>query len=185
MVCIDLNFVLGYGFTFLAGEANVRGADRFFAAHALSSIADFSPMCSPLPGRSPHQTIQMSRSIPLHGLCPTDLPRKPTRHSGVPTSAASETLPHGNPRTSLQEHTGRCQRKTRLANLCRLGSGAHHPRPKTLCPGRLRCRTEPHGVRARCHHHRPVLVSVSLGPISSNQGSRQNAHAVEFTRQHP
>ena len=49
----------------------------------------------------------------------------------------------------------------------------------------LWCRSERYGLRARCQHHRPVPVGVSVGPVSLDQGGHQAAHTLGPARQHP
>ena len=60
-----------------------------------------------------------------------------------------------------------------------------HARPRALRGRQLRRRIGPDGLRARCHDHRFVLGTFSLGRVSQAQRSGQTAHTARPARQHP
>jgi hypothetical protein len=117
--------------------------------------------------------------------CPADFPREPARHRRLPAFAGPAALSPGHSRHGVAQHSGRCQRKPRLAYLCRLrhrpdraGAGALRPRGSGTGPGQ-------HGVRPRLHHHRSLHDVVSLGALQVGPARRQAAYAARSARLHP
>src|SRR5664280_2505438 len=161
------------------GQAGVR------ADHGASATDDVSSLRSALRGRTQSQNVFLPRSVSLHGVRAAYLSRKPARHRSLPGSTSGQALSHGHPQQRSPQHLGQCERGARLARLCRLGPVAHWNRPSSLCRGAVWRRSERYGLRARCQHHRPVPVGVSVGPVSLDQGGHQAAHALGPTRQHP
>ena len=77
--------------------------------------------------------LLLPRSIPLHGLRPTDVPREPARHRDVPPVARAQALPCRLPWADRPEHACRCESGAGLANLCRFRSGIDQPCSGPLC----------------------------------------------------
>ena len=69
----------------------------------------------------------------------------------------------------MNHYTSRCRRSARLASLCRVFPDAHWNRPSSACLGAVWHRSERHGLRAGCQHHRPVLSVFPWAPFRSTK----------------
>ena len=167
------------------GEADARGEVDLCAVDGFPAEAGFQRVCESLSRQLSHAGVLLPRPIPRHGVRAVDLSREPAGHRDMPQRCAVEVVPRRLSWPGFQEHLERCQQAPRLAHLGRLRAGAHSSRPGLVRPGRFR-----RGAEARClcpglHDHRSVLGPVSLGAISSAQGSREAAHADRPAWQHP
>ncbi len=127
----------------------------------------------------------MPRSISLHGFCSVDLPRKLARHRSLSKSTKQQTLPYGHTDQSSPQHISRCQRKTRLADLCRFCSVSNTDCSRTLCRRSSWSRTRQHRLCTRCHDHRPLPVGLPLGSLSKNQRGYQTTYFTRSVGQYP
>lgn len=158
---------------------------------------DFRPadgLCHPLRVSEMRRTLRrqpqgdqffLLGSIPLHGLRPAHVPRKPARHSSLPSGGSIEVIPSGHPREGLPQYPRPCQSEQGLANLRRFCSCSHRQSQKTLCPGFLRCRTGSDGVCTGFNHNQSVPGTVPLGGIPQAQGRGEAPHASGSSREHP
>ena len=115
-------------------------------------------------------------AVSSHGFCTTDLARESARHRSDSWSQLEQAVRHGISPQRSPLHLGRCQRVARLANLVRLGCSSDPARSQALSGRGLGTRSQEHGLRIGCHHHRSVSEPVRLGAVSQSQGSRQVAH---------
>src|SRR5271157_575500 len=120
--------------------------------------------------------LLMLESVSLHGICSTDLPGKPERHSGLSTGNPAQTLSHGHTRKSFPKYAGQCESGAGLANLRRFRSSPDQQGQETLCRRELRDRTGTNSIRPGFHHHRSVFVSFPLGHFSKEQGRYQASY---------
>jgi hypothetical protein len=117
-------------------------------------------------------------AVSSHGFCTTDLAIEPAKHRSDFFSQLEQAVRHGISPQRSPLHLGRCQRVARLANQVRLGCDSDSVSSQTLSGRRLGARSQEHGLRIGCHHHRSVSVSVRLDAVSQSQGSREVAHLV-------
>jgi hypothetical protein len=96
------------------GQTGVRASHTAFAADHVSPLRDA------LWRSAQGQELFLSRPIPLHGIRSTDLSRQFARHRSLPARATEQALPHGHQEPGFAQHSGRCQRESRLAHLCGL-----------------------------------------------------------------
>ena len=89
---------------------------RILPVDQLPSGSRIPPLRKPLRRGSQMARLFLLGSVPLHGVRPADLPRKPARHRSVPAFARRQALPHGIPLPGGALHTGRRQRVARLAD---------------------------------------------------------------------
>ena len=159
--------------------------------YVFSQLIDFLPKTRVRPLRrslswqSTDSQLLLFRSISLHGLRSTDLSREPARHRNLPPRPSKETLPRGLSRRHRSEHSRRCQRTPRLADLRGLRSGLDRSGAATV-PGRwLRRSTQAYRLRVGFHDHRSLLDAVPLGSIPTPQGRDQTSHAHRPARKYP
>src|SRR4249920_258477 len=169
----------------LAGGIDELGQTGVRASHAAFAADHVSPLRRALWRSAQGQELFLSRPIPLHGVRSTDLSRQFARHRSVPARTSGQAVPHGHQEPGFAQHSGRCQRESRLAHLRRLCPVAHCHRPSPLCRRALWRRPQRYGLCSGCQHHRPVPVGISLGSVSLDQGGHQVAHALGPARQHP
>ena len=169
----------------LVGGTHEFGQVGVCANHAAFAIDHVSPLCGALWRRAQGQEFFLPGSLSLHGFCSTDLSRKFARHRSVPACASGQAVPHGHQEPGVAQYSGRCQREPRLAHLRRLCPVAHRHCPSSLCRRIVWRRSQRHGLRSGCQHHRPVSVGLSLGSVSLDQGGYQVAHALGPAWQHP
>ena len=158
---------------------------RILPVDQLPSGSRIPPLRKPLRWGSPMARLLLLGSVPLDGVRPADLPRKPARHRSVPAFARRQALPHGIPLPGGALHTGRRQRVARLADLCRFRPGLDSHRAALVRPRSDRPGSRSKSLRSGLDHHRPVPLAVPLGQVPPAQGCREDAHAVGPARQHP
>jgi hypothetical protein len=95
----------------------VLGKNYFFASYRADPSAAIPPVRGALSRQLQGQNVFVLGSVFVHGFCPTDLSREPTRHRRLSECALRSTLPLRFPQPRLSQHVGRCQRSARLAHL--------------------------------------------------------------------
>src|SRR5688572_8094441 len=184
---LDLNYALSIcnpARNLLVGGIDEPGQTGFRASHAALAADNVSSLRGALRWRAQGQDLLLPRPISLDGVRAIDLSREFARYRSVPESPRKKALPHGYQEPGIAQHTGRCQRESRLAHLRRLCPVAHGDRPPSLCRGTFWSRFERDGLRPRCQYHRPVPVGVLLGAVSLDQSGHQAAHALGSARQY-
>src|SRR2546421_6361574 len=71
-------------------QTGVRAGDGASASDHLPAV------CGPLSGRAQGQILLLSGSIPVHGICATDLSRKPARSRSLSAGSTLQALPSWN-----------------------------------------------------------------------------------------
>src|SRR3972149_8000032 len=181
----DLNSFSGYDVPFKQGAHHEYRQNDFFSTHGLHAMVRISKMCRTIFGQLQKQNVFLPRSIPLHGLCSINIPRKFARYRSLFTIHEQQTLSHGYSRQSQSNDSGQSQRESRLAYLCRFCANLN-----SFCQGlvfkrRLWFRSQRNGLCFRRYDHRFMFISVSVGQIPNDQSRNQNAYASGFTRTHP
>src|SRR3990167_5745560 len=166
------------------GAAYVFGKNYFLSGHGPSAFLSFSSLCQKISGRSQNTKFFLSRSVSHNGLCPTDLSGKSPRYRSLSSCPKNKTLSHGHSRQHCQKHSGRCQRQSRLENLCRLCPSPDPSCQTSVSRRQFWSRTRPNCLCPRCHHYRSLPFPFSMGPIPQKKGSHQIAHSFGSTRIH-
>ncbi len=165
----------------------VHGQSRLFSSHGTFTMAYISSLCSTLSRRPQDSILFLSRSVSMHGICPVNLPRKPTRYRGLLTCSTQQVVSHGHSRRHLPKHPVECQQSQRLAHLCRFRSVFNTDRTQALCERGYWRRTRQHGLRSRCDHHRSLPIRcfpgrTSVPPRPQSSCTRYWIYAVLFRR---
>jgi hypothetical protein len=94
-------------------SANVHGQACLLSTYGSSTPIHFQALRTTLPRRPVYQAVPVHGSVSLHGLCATDLPRKPPRYRDLPSSSQKQIAPHGHSEahTLKNERRFQCQRK--------------------------------------------------------------------------
>ena len=183
MSVTDFNVLETSGFFpgcfYVYGQAGVRATD------GAPAVAHVSTVRGEIRGDIPYAHVLAPRSVSVHGVRATHLPRKPARHRDLLARAVEQALPPGHSQRDRPQHAGRRQREPRLAHLSGFRVCAHPHRPPTLCRGRVRGGVEADGVCAGLHHHRSVPGIVPVGAIPQEEGRSQTAHPARPARQYP
>src|ERR1039458_10123800 len=157
---------------------------RFFAVDAPSSSDDVPSLRGALCRGAQGQKLLLSRSVLLHGLRATDVPRESAGYRVESSGTVREALSSGDSRGCFSQHARQCQCDPRLAHLRELRRAIDRHRTRLVCRGTLRRGPGRDGLRARCHDHRSVFVGLSVGAVSIGQSGRQTAHAAGSARQY-
>src|SRR6185503_9551038 len=155
----------------------------FYATDGLSSDQIFSPLRATLRRRFQGKEFFLLGSVPVHGLRPAYLSRKPARYRSMPAGATAQALSSWDSRSDLAQHLGPCELRARLAHLRRLRPSADYPRSGTLSERLFRRRVGPDGLRARCHHDRFVPGTFPLGRVPQSQRSGETPYPARPARQ--
>lgn len=186
MAVIDLKIHLSYPPGSLQEEiADVHRQTHFFSDNGLSSYPYLPTLCSKIPRQPQDQIVHLSRSIPLYGICPTNLSRKSQGYRSVSSRTTEQTLSHGHSEQCVSKHIGPRQQSTRLAHLRGLCSIPYQYSPQAGRKRRFWCRTRSDSLRTRCHNHRSLFISVPLGQISQHQSCHQTSYTSGFTGPYP
>src|SRR3972149_44203 len=167
------------------GMTYVLRIARFRSVDGLSPPARIYQVCQTLPRRLSHQQFFLPRSISLHGIRATDLPRKSPRHRNLLAGLAAKTVSRWIPQHGRSQYACQCQSATRLADLRRLCSSIDRSCEEVVPTRRHRFRVRANRLRLRFHHHRSLFVVVSVGQVSPSQGCGQTAYLDRFTGQYP
>ena len=184
---IDLNETHGLGHSpvILQGTmADELWQNHLLASDRISANAHLSQVRGAVQWQPEGSNLHLFGSVPLYGLCATHLSRKSTRHRSLSSSPTIQAIPHGYSRPGVSKHIGRCQRKQRLANLCRFCPIPDSHRQEAVPERRVRRRPSANGVRPRLHYHRLMTVGISLGQIPQNQKRGKAPHPIGSTRKH-
>ena len=181
---VDLKLAKNGPSKFSEGCDHEHRQDTVCPVDGFSAVVDIQPIRHALRRRQGRSHHELRRTVSGHGLCPTHLSGKLARHRGQSFGAVVQAVPHGISRADTAFDAGRCQRIARLAHLCRVRHPSDCPGKKTPGQRRLGARTVEHGVRPGLDDDRSVLVGLSVGALSNNQGGGQDAHAARFARQH-
>src|SRR3990172_301248 len=163
-------------------QYQLRRCQDEFGENGLRSIAATSaairvqPVRSSILRQSQNQELFLSRSVSLHGLRSTDLPRKSTRHCNVPQFPQGETLSHGIPREARQVNAGRRERTSGLPHLSGLRLCAHQHGQQTLSKRRSWSGSETGYLCLGFNRHRSLPVHVPVGNVSQDEGRGQGAY---------
>jgi hypothetical protein len=125
MTVFDLKSLSCYGQTFSSstkGMANVQRSISLLATYGLFSKTRFQQMPSSVSRQSSNKDFLMPRSVPLYGVCPANLQRKPAGHRNMSEGNAANTISRWNKRKGLTQYSCRGKRKTPLANKALVGS---------------------------------------------------------------
>lgn len=171
------NFGRGY-------QIYVHRQTHFFSGDGLFPKTHLQAMCKPLPWESENQKLYVSRSIPMHGICSTDIQREFAGHRSLPKGTAQQALSHGHPRGHSPQHSCECQQNSRLANICRSCSIVDYYCSRSLYQRGSWPRSRQHSLRTRRINHRSVFVSISVGYFSANESSGQITYSIGSARQH-
>lgn len=167
------------------GISNEHGAYYIFAVDGLASQVRIRQMRSAISRRQTSQDFHLLRSVSHDGFRPVDISGKSSRHRNVSHRSEEQALSCGNQREYFPQHSGRCERKKRLANLRRFCAGTHRASQGAVCRGGFRSRTGRSGLRIGLHNDRPVPLALSLGEVPQAKGRNQTSHASGFTREFP
>gem|GEM_PF-905692 len=185
MVLIDLNLLACYFGAPTKGATHEHRQNRFLSSYGIPARLRIPKMRSSLSGRLQSQKLFVYGSIFVHGLCLAHLSRKSSRHRIMSQVDAPQTLSHGHPQQNLQEHPVRCQRKSRLAYLCRLRPDFDPPGQIPLPQRTFWHRIGSNRLRARCYNNRLMSGVVPLCVFPKKQRCHQAPHTLGLTRQHP
>jgi len=166
------------------GVNHVFRKNCFLSSNGASSASSFSSVCRPIQRQFQDQGVLLPRSISMHGFCPTDLSREPTRHRIMSVGAEEQALSHGDPLFDFSQQFGQRQQGQRLAYLRRSCLLSYTYCAKTLCEREFWPGTGKHRLRSGRNHHRSVPVHVPVGQVPQEQGSNQASHIAGSTRQH-
>ena len=166
------------------GSSHVYRQTHFLAGHRSHANAYIPSMCATVQRQLSCKTFHLSRSVFLHGICPTHISGKSPRYRGVSSCPTKQTIPYGHSDKNFTQHAGRSQRKTRLAYLCRFCPIAYLHSSTIIHQRRFWSRTRSNRICPRFHHHRPQLVSIPMGSFSPSKSSNKTSYAIRPTRQY-
>jgi hypothetical protein len=117
----DFNSIgtIGHSFSILFRKemADAYRTNRFLPDLGFYAQIRIQQVRSTVSGQLPDPKILLLRSVPLYGLCPTHLPRKPSRYRNLSTCSTAQTSSCRHPQQNFAQHSGRSQRKQRLVHL--------------------------------------------------------------------
>ena len=166
--------------TFL-GVENVHRQNHLLSTAGISSTQGISSLCRSVPGQLQDQRIQVSRPLPVHGICPAYLQGKPQGYRSMPAIPKEKTLPYGYQGSGFPKHLGQCQQNSRLANICRSGSASYLNSHQALQRRGTRSGTGKYSLCSGFNNHRSVSVHLSMGQFQKNQRSNQTSYPAGFT----
>src|SRR5262249_53289223 len=129
--------------------------------------------------------ILLLGSVTDNGVCPTDLSREPTRHRSLPSCTRQQALPQRPLWSSQALDIGRCQRESRLENLCRFRSEPDSNGATTLCRLGTGSRSRRDFVRIGFNNNRSMPLFVPLGSVPESQICDQAPHADGDSKLNP
>jgi len=162
---LDLNFeplICHPARNLFAGGIDAYWQAGFCAVDGTSAADNLPSLCSALRWTSQNQAFHLFGSIPVDGVCTTDLSREPARYRSLSARAVLQALSLGLSQHRGAQHPGQCQRNTRLADLLRFCTASDRDGAKALCQRAFWSRPQRHRLCSGCDYHRSVPVGVSL-----------------------
>jgi len=144
-----------------------------------------SQMCATLQRQLPGAEFLVLGSVSVHGVCAVDLPRESARHRRLPAFARPASLSSGHSGYGLAQHPGRCQRKPRLADLCRFRRSPDRGSAPALSPRGFGIGLGEHGLCLGLHRYRSVHDVVPLGSLQVDPARPEAAYAARSARFYP
>ena len=141
-------------------------------------------MCDSLWRRLSAKDVLLLGSVSVDGFRAANLSRQSARYRSLPPFDAGQVVPHGISRQGGALHSRRCQRVTRLANLCRFCPSADWNCATVACPRSYGRGSGAQSIRAGLDHHRSLSIAFSMGPVSPAQSCREDAHVARPARQY-
>ena len=157
---------------------------RILSGDGSPTKAHISPLCAEIQWRPQGEKLRLPRPISGDGICSTDLSGEFTRDSHLSALPEREALPYGDTGRSLTQHTLQRQQGEGLANLRRLRSSTDQQGKAAICRRGSGDGSRQHGLRARCIHHRPLFITVSVGQISFHQVRSEATHPAQSAGQY-
>jgi hypothetical protein len=145
-----------------------------------SATVRVQPMRPSLSRQSQGQKFFMHGSVFMHGVCSTDVSRKPARYRNVPKFSSTKALSHGLSREDRQVHVGRRQRTSGLPHLPGLRLCTHRHRQQALPERGSWPRLKTGSLCTGLNGYRSLPVHFPVGNISKEEGSRQDSHIAQF-----
>ena len=142
------------------------------------------PLRGDLQRKSQGQIVQLSGSIPVHGVCSVNLSGKPQRDRNLPSSAKQEALSYGHTWWYCSQYAVQRQQGAQLENLRRLRPGINQNCQTIVRRRGFGARTRQYDLCARFIHHRPVSLRLSMGTVSIHQVSHQTSYSARSTGQY-
>jgi len=164
-------------------KLHARRPHRSGSGYRSSAEARIRQMRREILRQSANQENELLRSIPDHDVCSIDIQRKPERYIHMPASSDDQVVSFRDTIFRSTEHSGQCQRKSRLANLRGFCQGPYRSGNQALCGGRLWQNTEANGIRLGLDNNRSVYVSFPVGEVQEYQSSRKTAYVAGTARQ--
>src|SRR5687768_9658465 len=133
---LDLNFepLIGHpAMNLLAGVIDAYGQTGVCAVDGTFAADDFTSMCGTLRCTSQDQAFHLFGSIPVDGVCATDLSRESERYRGVSSCAVLQALSLGLSQHRGAQHPGQRQRDSGLAHVLRIRTASDRDSAKALC----------------------------------------------------
>lgn len=149
-----------------------------------------SPLIVPVFGGTSPRRLQSPRlfllgPVPLHGLCPIDVSREPSRHRTLPSSTTVSSVPHGHPQPSCAQYACGGEQSQAVADVRGFGAQLDPAGPPALQGRRDQGRTWQHGVRAGQHNGGSQPGLASMGQTQVALCRSEDAHTAGSARSHP
>jgi hypothetical protein len=124
---LDLNFeplICHPAKNIFAGVIDAYGQADLCAVDGASATDNLPSLCGTLRWTSQDQAFHLFGTIPVDGVCATDLSREPQRYRGVSSRAVLQALSLGLSQHGGAQHPGQRQRNSGLAHLLRIRTAA-------------------------------------------------------------
>ena len=181
MSVFDLKTYSNHGQTL---SSLLKGPDRVQRSLHLLAINGFLSktriqQVRPAAQRKPQSKhLYLLGPVHVNGVCSTDRQRKFTRYRNMSSIFRAQTLSRRHSRKHLSQHTGRCQRKARLANISGFRTSSDYSSKVALRQRRIRRNIGQRSLRTGLNDYRPLPNLVSMGTVSQTQKCRQDAYTV-------
>ena len=152
----------------------------FLSTDGLSSCARFSSLRRLSQGNLQIEAVLLLGSVPVYGICATDLSRKPARYRSLFAPPDRSSITWGFVASVSRNTFGECESVRDWQHLCRFRTSADPHRSRTPSQRQLRRRIQGNCLCARCNDHRFVSVIVPVGDISQAQGCSETAYAFDL-----
>src|SRR5688500_10948533 len=132
---LDLNFepvICHPARNLFAGVIDAYGQAGFCTVDGTSAADNLSSLRGALRWTSQNQAFHLFGSIPVDGVCTTDLSREPARYRSLSAGAVLQALSLGLSQHGSAQHPGQRQRNSRLADLLRFRTASDRDSAKAV-----------------------------------------------------
>lgn len=159
--------------------------NRICSTITVSAMLRVQQMCYSLSRQLQGSQLFVLGPVPLHVLCPTDIPGESSGYRDMLELSSTKTLSYRLSWSDIQINLGRCQREQGLSYLSGLRSCPYKYSMQTIQKRRHWSGFITGCICLRFDYHRPLFINIPMGKIPQDEGSYKAPYLTQSARFSP